>query len=187
MLSWWLPPVCWEKPDLLLWVHRRGSRLPHLSGILCLLWFCQDVSRKPQPFLISIPLGWSTCPFRTLPLSPLAFSRSRFLIIPPSPLQSTPTVYLVVLFDNGTGEMITSESVLRYTNPFLSPVHPQPSLPSSPKQPKAWGPSPATSLLQWLLFLSKAQTKTLFLFISPLKLGSSADHLQTWIQVVVLE
>ena len=53
-------------------------------------------------FSISAPLGWTSSPFTTLLLSPLAFSPCLgFLSLSPSPTQSTPTVYLVVLFDTG--------------------------------------------------------------------------------------
>lgn len=92
-----------------------------MQKFFILLGFNQNVSRMPQSFLTSMPLGQETSPFTTLSLSPPCFSPDLgFLVFPHHHYNLHPWLISCAPWYRA----LVRWSILQCTNPLCSPVHP---------------------------------------------------------------
>lgn len=163
--------------------YKVTTRAPasHICGIfLSLFGFNQNGSRKPQPWLISLPLGGTMSSFL------LPSSWSGFLISSSSLKQSTITAHLVVLLVIRHWWDIRSRISSAVCRSMLASCHPPVHSSFFPKIQRYEFPSLAScSMSQWLVFLRKVQPKSLFLVISPLESGSSAANMDSSCSVTI--
>lgn len=141
-----------------------------------LLWFSQDTSRKTTAFSHFCTTVLSSLPFSKPAHLPLLAAGSGVLSLPHHHYNLHPGFILLCSLITDHCWAHCSRSSSAGTNPSIPPVHPRQLFTLPPNSLWHEFSLPAAFLSQWLLFLSKAQTDTVFLVTSLLGPGSSAGR-----------